>query len=154
MAGFMDFDSAGTHRFSFSLDGIEDKQIKSVDNLSLKIDKVETKSVTFDGKPIHKAWAGNKTWLGTISVTRVMTENPVWQKWYNDAANGDMKNARKHGVIMIYSPDIMNPIPVRSYTFNNAWPTELKITGMNASSSAPVEETVTFVYESMTMEIM
>jgi phage tail-like protein len=155
MPGFADvFDSAGTHRFSFSLDGIEDKQVKSVDTVSLKIDKVETKSVTFDGKPIHKAWAGNKTWLGQLSVTRVMTDNPVWQKWYNDAANGDMKSARKHGVIMIYSPDIMNPVPVRSYTFQNAWPVELKVTGMNASSSAPVEETVTFVYESMTMEIM
>ena len=30
---FSDYDSAGTHRFSFTLDGIETKSIKSVEGL-------------------------------------------------------------------------------------------------------------------------
>ena len=34
MAGFSDYDSAGTHKFGFTLDGIESKTIKSIDGLS------------------------------------------------------------------------------------------------------------------------
>ena len=46
--------------------GSRRKSIKSVEGLELKLDKVETKSMTHDGKPIHKAWAGNKVFLGQL----------------------------------------------------------------------------------------
>jgi phage tail-like protein len=147
---FADYDSAGTHRFSFMLDGIETKSIKSVEGLSLKLDKVETKSVTHEGKPIHKAWAGNKQFLGTLTVTRVMTDDRQWEEWFK-AAQNDVKTARKHGVITVFSPDSKLG-RVREYMFKNAWPTELKITGMNAAAANPVEESVTFVYEELYME--
>ena len=142
---FGDFDSAGTHKFGFTLDGIESKSIKSVDGLSLKIDKVETKSNTIDGKPVHKAWAGNRVWLGQLTVTRVQTEDPSWEEWFNMAVK-DVKIARKSGVVTIYNQEY---VPVREYIFKHAWPTELKITGMNAATANPIEETVTFVYESL-----
>jgi len=145
MAGFADYDSAGTHKFGFTLDGIESKTIKSVDGLTLKLDKVETKSNTLDGKPVHKVWAGNRVFLGQLSVTRVQTDDPAWEHWFNDAVH-DVKLARKSGVVTIYNQEYT---PVREYIFKHAWPIELKITGMNASSSNPIEETVTFVYESL-----
>ena len=147
---FSDYDSAGTHRFSFTLDGIESKTIKSVEGLSLKLDKVETKSVDAHGQPIHKAWAGNKVFLGQLTVTRVMTDDRQWEEWFKMAQN-DVKTARKHGIITVFSPDSKYGI-AREYMFKNAWPLELKITGMNASAANPVEETVTFVYEELYME--
>jgi phage tail-like protein len=145
-----EYDSAGTHRFSFTLDGIESKTIKSVEGLTLKLDKVETKSVGHKGQPIHKAWAGNKQLLGTLTVTRVMTGDRQWEEWFK-TAQGDVAAARKHGVVTIFNPDDKY-MPSREYMFKNAWPTELKITGMNASAANPVEETVTFVYEELYME--
>jgi phage tail-like protein len=143
MAGFGEYDSAGTHKFGFTLDGIESKSVKSVDGLSLKLDKVETKSNTLDGKPIHKVWAGNRVFLGQLTVTRGMTDDPSWDVWFNTAIH-DVKAARKNGVVTIYNQEYM---PVREYTFKNAWPIELKVSGMNASNTNPIEETVTFVYE-------
>jgi phage tail-like protein len=147
---FADYDSAGTHRFSFTLDGIESKTIKAVEGLTLKLDKVETKSVGAHGQPIHKAWAGNKQFLGSLTVTRVMTDDRQWEEWFKMAQN-DVKTARKHGIITVFSPDSKYGI-AREYMFKNAWPTELKITGMNASAANPVEETVTFIYEELYME--
>jgi phage tail-like protein len=143
MAGFSDYDSAGTHKFGFTLDGIESKTIKSIEGLTLKLDKVETKSNTLDGKPIHKAWAGNRVFLGTLTVARVMTDDPSWDIWFNTAIK-DVKAARKNGVVTIYNQEY---IPTREYTFKNAWPTELKVTGMDAASANPIIETITFVYE-------
>ena len=143
MPGFSDYDSAGTHKFGFTLDGIESKTIKSIDGLSLKLDKVETKSNTLDGKPVHKVWAGNRVYLGQLTVTRVMTDDPSWDIWFNTAIK-DVKAARKNGVVTIYNQEFM---PTREYTFKNAWPIELKVSGMNAASANPIEETITFVYE-------
>ena len=143
---FSNYDSLGTHKFTFSLDGITSKTIKSVDGLQFKLDKVETKSVNgADGKAIHKAWAGNKVYLGELTVTRVMTDDDTWDEWYN-AAVKDVKTARKHGSITIHAQDGSR---IREYTFRNAWPTGLKVTQMNAAAAAAIEETVTFVYEEM-----
>jgi phage tail-like protein len=143
MAGFSDYDSAGTHKFGFTIDGIESRSIKSVDGLSLKLEKVETKSNTLDGKAVHKVWAGNRVYLGQLNITRVMTDDPSWDVWFN-AAVKDVKLARKNGVISVYNQE---GIPTREYTFKNAWPIELKVTNMNASTAAPIEETITIVYE-------
>ena len=113
MAGFSDYDSAGTHKFGFTLDGIESRTIKQVEGLELKLDKVETKSNTIDGKPVHKAWAGNRVYLGELTVTRVMTDDPSWDIWFNTAIK-DVKAARKNGVITIYNQEFSRPGSTRS----------------------------------------
>ena len=70
------------------------------------MDKVETKSNTLDGKAIHKAWAGNRVYLGQLTVTRVMTDDPSWDLWFNTAVK-DVKAARKNGVVTIYNQEYM-----------------------------------------------
>jgi phage tail-like protein len=145
MAGFADYDSAGTHKFSFTLDGIESKTIKSVEGLELKLEKVDTKSVTGDGKAVHKTWAGNRVYLGQLTVTRVMTDDPTWDEWFKTAV-ADVKTARKNGNVQVLNQEGM---PIREYIFKNAWPISVKVTGMNASTANPIEETVTFVYEEL-----
>ena len=145
MAGFADYDSAGTHKFSFTLDGIESKTIKSVEGLELKLEKVDTKSVTGDGKAVHKSWAGNRIFLGQLTVTRVMTDDPTWDEWFKTAVS-DVKAARKNGNVQVLNQEGM---PIREYIFKNAWPISVKVSGMNASTANPIEETVTFVYEEL-----
>src|ERR1700737_3121743 len=104
MAGFSEFDSAGTHKFAFELDGIATNTIKSVDGLTLKLEKVETKSNNAAGMPIHKGWAGNRGFLGQMSVTRVQTDDPSWEHWYNDAVRS-VPGARKSGIVSIMNQE-------------------------------------------------
>jgi phage tail-like protein len=148
MSDFSNYDSFGTFKFGLEIDGILAKTIKSVDGLSLKLDKVETKSVGAGGRPIHKAWPGNKQYLGTLKATRVMTNDNTWDRWFKEASH-DVKAARKHGSVMIYSQggDI-----IRQFNFKHAWPIELTVTQMNAATPNPVEETITFVYEEIEIE--
>jgi phage tail-like protein len=143
MAGFSDYDSAGVHKFGLEIDNVLCKTIKSVDGLELKLDKVETKSNSLDGKPIHKAWPGNKQFIGTLTATRVMTDDPSWDVWFKKAIHS-VAEARTHGSVYIYNQE---GAPVREYAFKHAWPLSLKVTQMNASTPNPIEETITFVYE-------
>ena len=146
MAGFADYDSAGTHKFSFTLDGIESKSIKSVEGLELKLDKVDTKSVTHDGKAVHKAWAGNKVYLGQLTVTRVMTDDATWDEWFKVAVK-DVKAARKNG--RRHRSSTRKASRSGSTSSGTPGPSRVKVTGMNASTANPIEETVTFVYEEL-----
>ncbi len=143
MGAFDSYDSAGTHKFGLTLDGIESKTIKKVDGLDVKIDKVETKSNNLQGQPVHKVWAGNQVFLGQLTATRVLTDDKSWAEWHDKAVK-DVKSARKNGSVTIYNQMGM---PARTFDFTNAWPIELKVTGLDAGSANPIEETVTFVYE-------
>ena len=75
-----------------------------------------------------------------------MTDDPSWELWWNEAVTADDTALARSGVVTIYNQEY---IPIREYIFKHAWPTELKITNLNASTSDPIEETVTFVYESL-----
>jgi phage tail-like protein len=141
----MDFDSAGTYWFSLTLDGIEFQTVKKIDGLDLKLDKVETKSVNMKGQPVHKVWAANRVFLGEITATRVMTDDTAWADWW-EKAKKDVKTARVNGAITIYN---QVGAPVRSYNIKHAWPTQLKVTGLDAGANNPIEESVTFQYEEM-----
>jgi len=149
MAGaFADYDSSGVHRFGFVLDGIESKTIKSVDGLSLKMDKIETRSNGATGKPIHKVYAGNKQFLGQLTVTRVMTDDPTWHDWFQKSLD-NVHVARLNGQVLVYSNKPDEDRVVREYNFTNAFPIELKVSNMNASTAAPIEETIIFMYEEL-----
>jgi phage tail-like protein len=142
---FSDFDSAGTYWFSLTLDGIEFQTVKKIDGLDLKLDKVETKSVNMKGQPVHKVWAANRVFLGEITATRVMTDDSAWADWW-EKAKKDVKTARVNGSVIIYN---QIGAPVRTYNIKNAWPTQIKVTGLDAGSNNPIEESVTFQYEEL-----
>lgn len=150
-SAFADYDSSGVHRFGFELDHIMCKSIKSIEGLSLKMDKIETRSNNERGLPIHKVYAGNKQFLGSITATRVMTDDPLWHDWYQKALN-NVVHARMNGRIFIYSNNPEADKIVREYHFVHAFPIEFKVTGMNAATAAPIEETVVFMYEELTMQ--
>jgi phage tail-like protein len=142
---FSDFDSAGTYWFSLTLDGIEFQTVKKIDGLDLKLDKVETKSVNMKGQPVHKVWAANRVFLGEITATRVMTDDTAWADWW-EKAKKNVKTARVNGSVVIYN---QIGAPVRTYSIKQAWPTQLKVTGLDAGSNNPIEESVTFQYEEL-----
>jgi phage tail-like protein len=147
------FDGTGTFKFGFVLDGHTVENVKSVEGLTLKIDKVETRSTDAAGKPYHTVFAGNKQFLGSLSVTRILNDNPAWFDWYQEALH-NIVSARKTGTVNVYGNDAMggvggNETPIRVYTFMNCFPIELKVSGMNAGTPNPIEETITFVYEEL-----
>ena len=139
----------GTFKFLFSLDGKPPQAIKSIEGLTVKLDKVETRSNGPDGKAYHKVFAGNKVFLGQISATRFLTKDTQWALWYQEAMN-HMPGARINGIVTVFDNEGTNQIA--TFLFEHALPIEYKITGMNASAPNPVEETVTFMYETLKID--
>ncbi len=151
--GAFDYDANGVHRFSFMLDGIECKNIKSIEGLKLSMEKIETKVNTATGLPHHRVFAANKVYLGQLIVTRIMTDDVMWHEWY-DKALKRMPGGRQSGAVLVYSNgrgDGPEQIPIRTYEFTGGLPIDLTITGLNATTAAPLEETITFMYDEMTM---
>lgn len=152
MAGF-DYDANGVHRFSFMLDGIECKNIKSIDGLSLKMEKIDVKVNTAMGLPHHRVFAANKQYLGQLKVVRIMTDDVMWHDWF-DKAMKRVPGGRMNGAVIVYSngmTDGPEQMPLRTYEFTGGLPIDLTISNMNATSAAPLEETITFMYDEMTM---
>ncbi len=145
---FASFDSAGVYWFSLTIDGIEFQTIKKVDGLEMQIETVETKQVNMKGQPIQKKWAANKKFLGEVTVSRMMTDDTAWADWLV-AAEKNVAAARKSASVTVYNQ--LNA-PVRTYKFTNTWPTSVGVSGLDASSNSPVEETMKFVYEEISFE--
>lgn len=143
-----DFDSAGVYWFSLTIDGIEFQTVKKVDGLDMQIEAVETKQVSAKGLPIQKKWAANKKFLGEVTVSRMMTDDTAWCDWMTEAEK-NVASARKSASVTIYN---QMSAPIRTYKFTNCWPTSVAITGLDAGSNSPVEETMKFVYESIEFE--
>jgi phage tail-like protein len=144
------FDSTGIFKFGFSIDGMPTKNVKSVDGLNLKMDNVQTKTNDALGRPIHKVFAGNKQYLGSMTVTRLMTEDLTWYEWFEKALSNTVEARLPASVIITDARKVDMPV-VRTYNFINCLPTELKVTGMNAANANAVEETIVIMYENMTI---
>jgi phage tail-like protein len=144
------FEGTGTFRFTFALDKGAPMSIKSIDGLSIKVDKVETRVNAPDGSPVHKVFAGNKVYLGQINATRVLTMDTTWAKWFKEAVEERLPTARCEGSVFVYNAEHKDP--VLKYTFEKALPIEYKITGLNAATPNPIEETITFMYETLKID--
>ena len=106
MAGFSDYDSAGTHKFGFTLDGIESKTIKAVEGLSSSWTRSRPSPTPSTARPSTRCGPATGSILGELTVTRVMTDDPSWDLWFNTAVK-DVKAARKNGVVTIYNQEYL-----------------------------------------------
>ena len=141
-------DAAGTHRFKFRIDGYAPSNIKSVTGLSVKLDPIITKTVDADGRPDYNVWAGNKQFVGTITVARLMTEDVSWYEWF-EKTRSNTGEARVPCFLEVADPRMEGHIAARTYTFEKCMPNELKISDMSAVQGAAVDETLTFHYTNM-----
>jgi phage tail-like protein len=145
------FDSAGSHRFKFKIEGGEPSAIKQVGGLTMKYDVIQTKSIGISGQPEYQVWAGNKQYVGSMSVIRFLTDSVTWYEWFAQTAK-NLKDARLDAWLTLYDPRTEDHIPLRTYLFKQCMPSEYKIGDMTAHNAQAVDETLTFHYTNMTVE--
>lgn len=135
----------GVHRYKFTIDGKPPSNIKSVTQLTMKLDPIITKTVGADGMPSYGVFAGNKQYVGSMTVTRLITEDKSWYAWFEATLGGIKQNLLNCNLEVLNADSEVT----RTYTFESCMPNELKISDMNATTAQAAEETLTFHYSNM-----
>ena len=141
-----DFDSSVGHSFGLEIDGVIIKQISEVAGLKLEQDVIELKQQTADGKYVNTKILGRPK-SGTITLSRVLTEDDSFEKWMKDSFDG--KVPRADAVVTVYDT-LMKPI--KKYTIMDAQPSSLEITQMQAGGTSPLEEKLTLQHVGIKVE--
>ncbi len=139
------YDTGVGWSFGLEVDGVEIKEIQEVDGLKLEADEIELKHNTIDGKYINKRLPGRKK-AGEITLTRGITGSKSWVDWIDNVFKGDMKSARKNGVIKLYN--YMGD-QTMEFKFTNGWPKSLEISSLKAGDTSVVTEKLTIVHEGL-----
>lgn len=142
---FPEFDTGVGWSFGLEIDGIEIKEIQTVDGLKLESDEIELKHNTLDGKYVNKRLPGRKK-AGEITFTRGVTADKGWETWITAVFNGKMADARKNGVIKIYNYE---GLPVREFNFVNGWPKSVEFGSLTAGDTSVLTEKLTMVHEGL-----
>jgi phage tail-like protein len=139
------YDTGVGWSFGLEVDGVEIKEIQEVDGLKLEADEIELKHNTIDGKYINKRLPGRKK-AGEITLTRGISGSKSWVDWIDHVFKGDMKSARKNGVIKLYN--YMGD-QTMEFKFTNGWPKSLEISSLKAGDTSVVTEKLTIVHEGL-----
>lgn len=139
------YDTGVGWSFGLEVDGVEIKEIQQVDGLKLEADEIELKHNTIDGKYINKRLPGRKK-AGEITLTRGITGSKSWVDWIDHVFKGDMKQARKNGVVKLYN--YMGD-QTMEFKFTNGWPKSLEISSLKAGDTSVVTEKLTIVHEGL-----
>src|SRR4051794_4868680 len=98
------FDAVIGMSFSIKIDGgREIAAIKEISGLKLEVDVVELKQQTAAGHYVNTKILGRPK-SGSITLTRVMTEDDCFEKWMNDSydVTPSTKVPRADAVITVY----------------------------------------------------
>ena len=142
------FDGGANWSFGLTVDGITIEAIQEVDGLKLEVDEIEVKQNTIDGKYVVKKVPGRRK-VGELTFTRAFTGDDNWMKWIEQVWKGDIKAARKHGDVTVYNYDTTKHM---KWTFKNAWPKSVEISGLKAGDASATTEKMTLVYEELEPE--
>lgn len=137
--------------FSIKVDGgREIAAIKEISGLKLEVDVVELKQQTSKGSYINTKIMGRPK-SGTITLTRVMTEDDCFEKWMNDSYSETpgVKVPRADAVITVYDVQMK---PIKKFTVMDAQPSSLEITQMQAGGTAALEEKLTLQHVGIKVE--
>jgi len=141
-------DAVAVHNFAIQIDGVQVEYLKSVGSISQKQDVIEGVQNTPSGqKKVSKMPGISKG--GEVTLTRGGTTSGVFTTWIQDSLNGNMAVARKSASIIVM--DYMNS-PVQRFNLVNAWISDRNYTSLTSGEAAMFEETVTIVFEDMTVE--
>jgi len=139
------YDTGVGWSFGLEIDGVEIKEIQEVTGLKLESDAIELKHNTSDGKYINKRLPGRKK-SGELTFTRGITGNKGWVDWIDHVFKGDMKSARKNGVVKLYN---YQGDSTMEFKFTNGWPRSLEISNLKAGDTTVVTEKLTLVHEGL-----
>jgi len=142
MPKFESYDTAVGYGFFAEFDGVS-SMLSEVGPITSEVKPIDIKHNLPDGKCVVKKVPANPEG-GTFTMKRGLTDDDVWQKWYQLAVEGKAKDMRKTGSIVITD---YSGAEVARWNFVNAWITKLEISAAKAGDTSPLTESATVVFE-------
>jgi phage tail-like protein len=140
------FDSVIGAFFSLELDKHQAKGIMEVSGLKAEYDMIEVKTQTADGKYVVNKIVGRPK-TGTVSVTRLLTEDTQFADWLKEAAEG--KLPRTNARIEMYATDMSR---ILGWTLSDCQPASIELSTLKAGATDPTTEKLTLHHTGITIE--
>ncbi|MBV2155442.1 phage tail protein [Kitasatospora sp. SUK 42] len=142
-------DPLSTHIFGVQLGGYNVESVKEISNLTVDQDVVEYKQVTQEGKLIVRKQPGARL-PGEVTITRGLDKSSAFSNWIKETLNnGAINTARQNLTIEVKDT---TGATLRRIQLNNAWASRWEGPTLTAGESSAATETVTIVFEEITVE--
>ncbi len=142
-------DPLSTHIFGVQLGGYNVESVKEISNLTVDQDVVEYKQVTQQGKLIVRKQPGARL-PGEVTITRGLDKSGAFTKWIKETLNnGAINTARQNLTIEVKDT---TGATLRRIQLMNAWASKWEGPTLTAGESSAATETVTIVFEEISVE--
>ncbi|MEV7603443.1 phage tail protein [Kitasatospora sp. NPDC089797] len=142
-------DPLSTHIFGVQLGGYNVESVKEISNLTVEQDVVEYKQVTQEGKLIVRKQPGARL-PGEVTITRGLDKSGAFTDWIKETLNnGAINTARQNLTIEVKDT---TGATLRRIQLNNAWASRWEGPTLSAGESSAATETVTIVFEEISVE--
>jgi len=131
--------------FHFALDvqGVIKGYFTEVSGIGSETEVAVQKVVNEKGIQVVLKVPGRLKW-GDITLKRGLTSNMDLWKWRKLVEDGDVKNSRKNGSIIMFDQSLK---PVAQWDFKNAWPSKISGPSPKSDSNDLQIEEITIVHE-------
>jgi len=131
--------------FHFALDvqGVIKGYFTEVSGIGSESEVAVQKVVNEKGIQVVLKVPGRLKW-GDITLKRGLTSNMDLWKWRKLVEDGDVKNSRKNGSIIMFDQSLK---PVAQWDFKNAWPSKISGPSPKSDSNDLQIEEITIVHE-------
>ncbi|MER6631456.1 phage tail protein [Streptomyces sp. NPDC000987] len=142
-------DALSTHVFGVQLGGYRVESIQEISGLTVEEDVVEVKQVSDQGKQIIRKQPGARQ-AGEVTITRGLDKSSEFTKWIKETLNkGAVSSARQNLTIEIMDSELNT---VRRIQLMQGWVSRWEGPSLKAGESSPATESVTIVFEEITVE--
>ncbi|MCX3059543.1 phage tail protein [Streptomyces beihaiensis] len=142
-------DALSTHVFGVQLGGYRVESIQEIAGLTVEEEVVEVKQVSDRGKQIIRKQPGARQ-AGEVTITRGLDKSSEFTKWIKETLNkGAVSSARQNLTIEIMDSELNT---VRRIQLMQGWVSKWEGPSLKAGESAPATESVTIVFEEITVE--
>ncbi|MDH6121436.1 phage tail protein [Kitasatospora sp. GAS204B] len=138
-----------THTFGVQLGGYNVEYLQEVSNLVVEQDVIEYRQVSQQGKLIVRKQPGARR-PGEVTIKRGLDSSSAFTKWIKETLNkGAINSARQNLTIEVKNTETRT---ARRIQLTNAWVSRWEGPTFSAGDSGPATETVTIVFEEITVE--
>jgi phage tail-like protein len=138
-------DSSVGYSFGLEIDGVVIHAIQEVGGLKMEREVIEMEENTPDGNDIISKLPGRPK-AGELTLTRTLTSDSSFEKWFKAADVGKPSDARKGGAIIVYDYEGQ---ALKRYKLTNAWPKSLELSTFKAGDTNLLAEKLTITYEAL-----
>ena len=141
--------------FFLEVSGEVISNLTSIDGIGVELEKVDINQRMPNGQLVQHVAYSKPKWTGEFTVKRLSpltsANDPLW-KWFmtirDKGMSADNRNQeRKSGSLVVYDSTLKE---ISRWNFTEAWPSKISVDSFDVTKNDPVEESITFQYESLT----